>query len=82
MKMQQLKVENVILIFAAETNTRGFQTVLLVHEVRFLFRKPLSTFLSTISSLKKLYRIQPAEFFITELIFRKIRPEFLNIEFF
>ena len=31
--------------------------------------------------IKKLCRIQPVEFFITELSFRKIRPEFLNTEF-
>ena len=37
--MQQLKVENVILIWEAGTNLRAFQTSLTVQEVNFFFTK-------------------------------------------
>ena len=63
-------------------NSRVFQTVLAVQEVRFLFLKPkYIQIFSTIPSHKKLYRIQLGKFLITEHIFGKIRPELLNIEF-
>ena len=63
--MQQLEVEN------AGRNSRAFQTVLAVQEVRLLFAKSRNIYLllySTISSRKKLYGIQVVEFLITEHI--------------
>ena len=70
--MQQLKVENVILMWEARINSRAFRTVLAAQEVKFVFTKPQNIQLfSTISSHKKLYKIQPAAFLITEYFFLK-----------
>ena len=81
--MQQLKVENVILMWEARTNSRAFRTVLAAQEVKSVFAKPQNIQLfSTISSHKKLYKIQPAAFLITEhIFFEKSDPSFLISSF-
>ena len=65
-------------------NSRAFLSVLAVQEVRFFFTKPekVQLFL-TVSSHKKLCRIQPAEFMITERIysFEKSDLSFLILNF-
>ena len=58
--MQQLKVENVILIWEAGTNNRAFQTGLAVQEARFFFTKTQN--IQLFLTHKKLYRKQPVEF--------------------
>ena len=68
--MQQLKVDNIILVWEAGTESKAFQTALAEQEVFFTKRQNIQLF-STISSHKKLDRIQPVEVLITEHIFGK-----------
>ena len=78
--MQQLKVENVIIVWEAGTNGRAFQTGLAVEEVNFFSTKVHN--IQLFATHKKLYRKQPVEFLITEhIVLKKNRPEFLNIKF-
>ena len=60
--MQQLKVENVILIWKTGTNTRAFQTSLAMQEVNFFFIKTQDI------QLFATHRKQLVEFLITEYI--------------
>ena len=63
--MQQLKLENVILIWEAERNGRAFRTGLAVQEARFFFTKTQN--IQLFSTHKK----QPVKFLITEHIILK-----------
>ena len=68
--MQQLKVENVVLIREAGTNSRSsFQATLAVQKGNFFFTKTQK--IQLFATHKKLYRKQPLEFLITEYIVLK-----------
>ena len=64
--MQQLKVENVILIREAGTNSRAFETSLAVQKVNFFLHKTPN--IQLFATHKKLLRRRLVEFVITEYI--------------
>ena len=77
--LQQLKV---ISIWEVGTNSRAFQTILAVREVRFLLPKTQNIrSVLIILSYKKLYRKQPVKLLIKEPIFGKSGLSFLTSSF-
>ena len=71
--MQQLKVENVIIVWEAGTNGGAFQTGLAVEDVNFFSTKVNN--IQLFATHKKLYRKQPVEFLITEHIVLKKKTD-------
>ena len=64
--MRELKVENVILIWDPEADSKAFQTSLAVQEVNLFFTKNQK--MQLFATHKKLRRKQPVDFLITEYI--------------
>ena len=67
--MQQLKVENVVLMWEAGTNGKAFPNQFSSEEVKFLFTKTQN--IQLFATHKKLHRKQPVECLITEYILAK-----------